>query len=146
MTDRPNFLNDQPIEVQIDSLHAFAQAVQAELDTNVVPNASRLRAQLGGGPAQTKSFGIDDGYAQGYRIGDYHVECTEKAAELLDKLTLGMQAIAFAAQSVANDYANSDELNSMDLKRVESYFNPKDRSRSLAELGLPQPPANDASL
>jgi hypothetical protein len=148
MTTQPHFLTDQPVQVEIDSLHAFARAVQEELDANVRPNIQRLRAKLGvtadlGGD---KAFGRDPRYAQGVQIGEFHRQCVERAGTLLDNLERGLQAIAWAAHNIANDFENADELNSVDLNAITGYFNPTDRSRSLAANGLPQqPPATDPS-
>jgi hypothetical protein len=138
MTEKPIYLSDQPVEVQIDSLHAFAMYVQQELDTNVRPNVTSVLGQLGQeGGVGGRSFGNDTRYSQGRRIGDYHTECVEKGQKLMRDLELGLQAIAYAAHSIANDFESADELNSMDLARVDGYFNPTDRRRSLAENGLP---------
>jgi hypothetical protein len=148
MTDKPDFLTDQPVQVEIDSLHDFARLIQQELDTNLRPNARILRERLGApaGFGGFRAFGRDGRYAQGVRIGDYHDECVTKALMLLNQLEVGLQAVAWAAHNIANDFEDADERNSMDLNAIPRYFNPTDRSRSLAANWLPpQPPATDPS-
>jgi len=127
------------VEVDVDSLVTFAAAVQAELDHNVVPGATSILTRLTGGPdAQAqRTFGVDSRYHQGVLIGNYHSECEARARELLKDFQLGMAAIAAAAHSISVDYRSVDSLNHMDLKKIEGYFHPKDRSQSLAEqLGV----------
>jgi hypothetical protein len=139
MTERPGWLSDTPVDVDVDSLASFAAAVQAELDGNVVPGASSILTRLTGGPdAQAqRTFGVDSRYQQGVIIGNYHNECETRARQLLQDFQLGLAAIAAAAHSIAADYRSADSLNSMDLKKIEGYFHPKDRSQSLAEqLGV----------
>jgi len=148
MTNQPHFLSDRPVQVEIDSLHTFARALQQELNTNVRPNTERLREKLGvaAGLGGGRAFGRDGRYAEGVRIGDFHDDCVARAGTLLDQFELGLQAIAWVAHNIANDFEDADELNSMDLNAITGYFNPADRSRSLAANGLPsQPPAIDPS-
>lgn len=140
--DKPDWIADKPVEVDIQSLYSFAQLVQQELDTNVKPNVEVVMQRLGHG--KEKTFGKDGRYGQGQVIGNYHQDCQEKAEKLLEMFQQGMQAIAFAAQSIAQEYTSADELNAMDLNKIGTYFNPKDKSRSMTErLGLPEPEPED---
>jgi hypothetical protein len=140
MADRPDWISDKPVEVDIQSLHSFSQAVQQELDQNVKPNAQVLRTRLGGSAHTDRSFGNDHRYSQGQVIGNYHLDCEVKAQELLDDLQRGLQAIAYAAKSIAQDYTSADELSQMDLNKIGGYFHPTDPSRSMTEqMGLPAP-------
>jgi hypothetical protein len=141
MTDKPGFLNDRPVQVDITSLHAFARLIQEELDANVRPNAAILRQRLGSdntGYVEELPFGADDRYPQGARIGRYHADCASQAARLLNDLERGLQAIAWAAQNIANDYADIDELNRMELDRVPGYFSVPSTGPTLGE-GAPPP-------
>ena len=135
MTERPEWLSDSPVDVDVDSLASFASLVQAELDSNVVPGSNSVLTRLTGGPdAQAqRTFGVDARYQQGVIIGNYHSECENRARKLLEDFQHGMAAIAAAAHSIAVDYRSADSLNGMDLNKIEGYFNPTDRSKSLAE-------------
>ena len=137
MGEKPDWIADNPVEVDIQSLYSFAQVVQRELDTNVKPNVQVIMERLGNG--HDKTFGMDGRYGQGQVIGNYHQDCQQKAQELLDLFQRGMQAIAYAAQSIAQEYTSTDELNAMDLNKIGTYFNPKDKSRSMTErFNLPE--------
>jgi hypothetical protein len=145
MAEKPGWISDQPVTVEIDGLRSFGTYIQQELDSNVRPNVEKVLSKLGP-PAQDPSklsFGANSDYTQGRIIGTYHSDAVKAGQELLTNLQQGLQAIAWAAQNIANDFQGADELNSMDLARVDGYFHPKDRSRSLDENGLPElPPAN----
>jgi len=140
MTDRPGWLTDQPVDVDVDGLNSFAALVQAELDQNVVPGANSVLTHLTGDPDSQgqRTFGVDSRYHQGVIIGNYHSECENRARALLEDFQHGLAAIAAAAHSIAVDYRSVDSQNDMDLKKIEGYFHPTDRSHSLAEmLGYP---------
>lgn len=147
MAEKPGWISDQPVTVEIDGLRAFSSYIQQELDTNVRPNVAKVLSKLGP-PVRDSAqltFGADPEYYRGRTIGNYHADAVAAGQKLLDELQLGLQAIAWAAQNIATDFQGADELNSMDLARVDGYFNPRDRSRSLHENGLPElPPANEA--
>lgn len=145
MADRPDWISDSPVEVDIQSLYSFAELVQQELDTNVKPNVSVLMERLGSGADM--SFGRDGRYSQGQVIGNYHQDCETKAQALLTDFQRGLQAIAYAAQSIAQEYTSADQLNAMDLNKIGGYFHPTDRSRSMTErLGLPEPEPQNPPL
>jgi hypothetical protein len=96
-----------------------------------------------GPPAQSAaqlSFGASGDYYQGRVIGNFHSGAVDAAHKVLGDLQKGLQAIAWAAQNIANDYQNADELNSMDLARVDGYFNPKDRSAAVERDDPSGPP------
>jgi len=140
MAEGPDWASGKPVEVDVDSLHAFGSLVQAELDQNVKPGANKVLNHLTGGPdaAPERTFGVDSRYQQGVMIGNYHNECETRARKLLEDFQVGMAAIAAAAQSIAQDYGSTDHLNHMEMNKVDGYFHPSDKSRSLAEqLGLP---------
>ncbi|WP_213454928.1 hypothetical protein [Rhizomonospora bruguierae] len=146
MADRPDWVSDQPVEVDIQSLYSFAQAIQQELDQNVKPNVPILMERIGTG-GEGMSFGRDGRYSQGQVIGSYHQDCEIKARELLENLQIGLQAITYAAQSIAQEYTSQDEQNAMEISKIGGYFSPKDKSRSMAEqLGLPEPEPDDPPL
>ena len=42
MADGPDWLSDKPVDVNVDSLAAFAMLMQAELDQNVKPGATSV--------------------------------------------------------------------------------------------------------
>jgi hypothetical protein len=134
MVNKPDWLPDKPVEIDVHSLSGFGSKVQAELDQNVAPSLTKILDHLVGGPQQAgqRTFGVDSRYQQGAIIGNYHSECTRRAQNLLQLFQVGMAAIAAAAQSIAQDYQSADDLNQMDLNKVDGYFHPTDRSRSLA--------------
>ncbi len=144
MTDRPDWLSDKPVDVDVDSLASFASVVQTELDQNVAPGSTSILNHLTGGPdAQAqRTFGVDSRYQQGVIIGNYHSECETRARKLLEDFQHGMAAIAAAAHSIAVDYRSVDSLNQMDLTKIEGYFHPTDPSQSLAERLGYQPEEN----
>jgi hypothetical protein len=145
MTEKPGWINDRPVTMEIDGLRSFASYLQQELDTNVRPNVKKILDKLGpadGDPAQL-SFGADGLYYQGRLIGNFHTDAIKGSQTLLLDLQKGLQAVAWAAQNIANDFQGADELNSMDLARVDGYFNPKDGGRTLGANGLPDLPPAD---
>jgi hypothetical protein len=137
MAEKPDWISDQPINVDIDGLHSFSRYLQQELDLNVRPNAAKARAKLGEPARDTPqlSFGTRAEYTQGRAIGNYHATAVVSAHELLDDLQKGLQAIASAARNIANDYQSVDDLNHMDLTRVDAYFAPTYNGRPLEEHG-----------
>jgi hypothetical protein len=146
MAEKPGWINDQPVTLDIDGLRSFSDYIQQELDTNVRPNVNKVIEKLGQPQMDAKSlsFGSHPGYYQGQVIGNFHAGAVEAMRKLLDDLQVGLQAIAWAARNIANDFQGADELNSMDLTRVDGYFQPKDHSRSLDGNRPPQPPADQA--
>src|SRR3712207_2380064 len=88
MAEKPAFISDQPVDVDIDGLRSFSQYIQQELDSNVRPNVQAVLAQLGT-PGE-RSFGLDTRYDQGVRIGDYHSDCVQKGIELMRSLEMGL--------------------------------------------------------
>jgi len=147
MAKRPDWLSDQSVDVDVDSLAVFASVMQAELDRNIRPGAKSVLTHLTGGPtaAPERTFGLDSRYQQGVMIGNYHNECEARAQKLLEDFQHGMAAIAAAAQSIAADYNSVDALNQMDLNKIDRYFHPADPSRSLAnQLGYTPDPDADA--
>jgi len=145
MTEKPGWISDRPVNMEIDGLRSFASYVQQELDTNVRPNVDKILGKLGPsavGPEQL-SFGADGQYHQGRMIGNFHSDAIKASETLLVNLQKGLQAVAWAALNIANDYRGADELNSMDLARVDPYFHPTDRGRSLDANGLPDLPPAD---
>lgn len=135
MADRPEWLLDKPVDVDVDSLAAFASLIQAELDQNVKPGVSGILDRLTAAPgvAAERTFGVDSRYQQGVIIGNYHIECEIRCRKLLEDFQIGMAAIAAAAQSIAADYRDVDDLNQMDVNKIDGYLHPKDRSPSSAE-------------
>jgi len=146
MAEKPGWISDQPVTVEIDGLRSFASYMQQELDSNVRPNVGKVISKLGPPVRDTEhlTFGADGEYYRGRTIGNYHADAIAAGQKLLEDLQVGLQAIAWAAQNIASDFQGADELNGMDIARVDGYFNPRDRSRSLDANGLPElPPANE---
>ncbi|MBN1173184.1 MAG: hypothetical protein JXA67_13505 [Micromonosporaceae bacterium] len=164
---RPDWISDTPVNVDIKSLGAFADAVEGELTGNVRPNKSTLLSRLSGqagshftmydyidaarNPSKlgtNPTFGVDPAQATARKIGQYHMECEQQAGLLLEALDRGMQAIASAARTIAENYTSADELNNMDMASVASYFSQEPTSGGLedviAEQGGTNPPANVA--
>jgi hypothetical protein len=138
MTEKPGWINDQPVKMEIDGLRSFANYIQQELDLNVKPNVEKVLGKLG--PPENLTFGSKGEYHQGWVIGSYHSSAIKAGQKLMAGLQQGLQAIAWASHNIANDYESADELNRMDLTRVDGYFNPADRSRALDRSDLPEPP------
>ena len=138
MTEKPGWINDQPVTMEIDGLRSFANYIQQELELNVRPNVQKVIDKLG--PPAHLTFGANGEYHQGRVIGSYHSAAIDASRKLMAGLQQGLQAIAWASHNIANDFESADELNRMDLTRVDSYFNPADRSRALADSDLPEPP------
>jgi hypothetical protein len=137
MAEKPGWISDQTVTVEIDGLHSFSRYLQQELDLNVRPNAEKVRAKLGEPVRDSEqlSFGTSAEYAQGRAIGNYHATAVTSANQLLNDLQLGLQAIASAARNIADDFRSADDLNHMDLSRVDAYFAPMNNSRPLEEHG-----------
>jgi hypothetical protein len=138
MTEKPGWINDQPVTMEIDGLRSFANYIQQELDLNVRPNVEKVLGKLG--PPENLTFGASGEYHQGRVIGNYHSAAIEAGRKLMASLRQGLQAIAWASHNIANDYESADELNRMDLTRVDGYFNPTDRSRVLDRSHRSEPP------
>ena len=138
MTEKPGWINDQPVAMEIDGIRSFANYIQQELELNVRPNIEKVLGQLG--PPEHLTFGASGEYYQGRVIGNYHSSAIEASRKLLMSLRQGLQAIAWASHNIANDYESADELNRMDLTRVDGYFNPADRSHALERNRLAEPP------
>ena len=135
----PGWISDVPVDVDVDSLHAFSMKIQAELDQNVVPNVNNVLSQLAGRaeytpgdytslmapdhePGSNQTFGRDPRYLAAVQAGLYHQDCESRAQELLQNLQLGLQAIAWAADGIAIKYRSVEELNNMDLAKVGTFF------------------------
>ena len=138
MTEKPGWISDQPVAMEIDGLRSFANYIQQELDLNVKPNVEKVLGKLG--PPEHLTFGGNGEYHQGRVIGNYHSAAIDGGRKLMASLQLGLQAIAWASHNIANDFESADELNRMDLTRVDGYFNPADRGRNLGRSDLSEPP------
>ena len=138
MTDKPGWISDQPVAMEIDGIRSFATYIQQELDLNVTPNVDKVLGKLGS--SEELTFGASDQYHQGRVIGNYHSSAIEAGRRLMVSLQRGLQAIAWASHNIANDYESADELNSMDLTRVSHYFNPTHRVGHAGTSDLPEPP------
>jgi hypothetical protein len=141
MVEMPDWMTNKSVDVDIDSLDTFGRHVQAELDNNVKENARSVVDRLATPPGAEggRTFGVDQRYDQAVIIGNYHTEAEIRGRQLLRDFEIGLQAIAWTAMSIANDYRTVDELNSMDLSKISEYFHPKDKSRSLASQVASQP-------
>jgi hypothetical protein len=143
MTEKPGWISDQPVAMEIDGLRSFANYIQQELDLNVKPNTEKVLAKLG--PPGHLTFGSNGEYHQGRVIGNYHSAAIDAGRKLMARLQQGLQAIAWASHNIANDFESADELNRMDLTRVDGYFNPADHSRTLSRSDHPEPPPGNVA-
>jgi hypothetical protein len=141
--DRPGWIADQPVTVDVDSLRAFGHLVRAEHDTNVQPNKQAIIDKLAGQRAYTwqdyayshvtptvnevgsnPTLGVDPRpqNQNAQRLSRLHLDCERQAQLLLESLSDGLQAIADAADQFAAAYKTQDALNAMDMHAVRTYF------------------------
>jgi len=137
---RPDWMSDAPVDVDVHSLETFSKVIKDELMTNVLPGSKAIQAHLAGagshiatsgegdGATNTyqlgnnRTFGVDPSFAWASLAGYRHMQAEGTVAELLAKLTHGMNAIATAAESIAADYSSVDARNAMDVSKVSTYF------------------------
>lgn len=137
--ERPSWMSDVTVEVDVHSVETFAQAIRGELQQNVAPNAAAILGRLAGEgsynpaydgyagppsyvPGSNRTFGVDPRLPWASIAGLRQMECEQKAARFLDDLRLGLQAVADAASHIAAEYGSADERNSLDVQNVNNLF------------------------
>jgi hypothetical protein len=145
-------MSDAPVTVDIHSLETFARHVRAELEGNVVPNATSIQGRLAGegsynpaydgyqgppeyGIGENRTFGVDPRLDWAHMIGMRHMDCEKSVRDLLNSLMKGMGAIADAAEAIAADYGSVDARNAMDVRRIGGYFTDTSKPPAVADGG-----------
>jgi hypothetical protein len=148
--DRPDWITDTPVTVDVHSLRSFGDLVQAEHDTNVAPNANTILTKLAGQPnytaadyqyshgplpenqlGQNPTLGVDPGQQEAKRLSLQHMAYENDAMALLNNVSNGMRTIAQAAHDIANLYTSAEDLNNMDMLQVRAMFQPGPASGAL---------------
>jgi hypothetical protein len=115
--DAPGWLEDyRLVEVDVGGLHAFAGAVDAEVDANLRPHAERLVDAYAPGVR----FGTDtiSGEVRAARLR-YH-ECLVGVTEQLAACVNASKILSAAARAVARRYAGADALSAAAVGDVEA--------------------------
>lgn len=123
--------DDASIEVDVDSLADFAARVNGELTKNVQPSVNEgLMPAMGVMPM----FG-GGGIKEGQFYGTMYSRHLTTLQMLLQDITLGMQSLSLAAQSIANEYSSGDAMSSATVSDVFGMFYPaSDDPRSLQSM------------
>src|SRR6266536_484030 len=115
--DPPTFTSDlKETHVEVDGLHTFAGAVDAEVDQNFKPHADRL--------ASSYAKGVPFGAVS--RSGDVHAaklkyhDCLVGVTEQLTAYVNASKILTTAVREIAKRYSDADALSEAAAKEVSN--------------------------
>lgn len=126
------------IDVDIVSLGDFADALQAEVDTNLVPALERLTAQVQVGPRFGLSPQLDQVADKAFNTyGDYLLAANTLFANLVE----GTRQLAAAARQIGAGYGGADQFSQIRAEDVAAVLPPVPPSppQTVVEFGPSDP-------
>jgi hypothetical protein len=120
-------VDSKSVEIEIQSLFDFAEAMQKELEVNFLPSMEagvkpmlHVQAPFGGG-----------GLSEGKFFSGRHGETVQAVAALCGEAVRGLAALRFAADTIAKEYRNADALAQATQDDVYDAFYPLDSNNTL---------------
>lgn len=115
------------VKADIQSLHDFAAALRAELKNSFGPSITNGITPLLAAQAPFGAGGLPEG--KFFRLR--HKENAKAISELLKDVTMGINALAMAADSIAFEYGATDAFASATQDKVFDAFHPLDGNKTL---------------
>jgi hypothetical protein len=112
--------NEKSIDVRVDGLQTFAQALLEDLDKNFSTHVPQVYDVM------SKQSCVGDGmfFAEMDTVRERHYECLTAVVNVLRDVAKGTYVVGKGAETVAQNYGDADNMAQVNVKDVDNVMKP----------------------